>query len=63
MKRFAGMSGVRRAFWFGPATALVLGLAQPVSAQMQEGTLSGTFAAFGTVQGYGDWEGANGACL
>jgi hypothetical protein len=50
MKRFAGIGGTRRALWFGLATALVLGLAEPVSAQMQEGTLSGTFAAFGTVK-------------
>jgi hypothetical protein len=50
MKRFAGVGGTRRALWFGLATALVLGLAEPVSAQMQEGTLSGTFAAFGTVK-------------
>ena len=45
----AGMAEVRRAFWFGLAAGLVLGAVQPASAQMLEGTLSGTFAAFGTV--------------
>jgi hypothetical protein len=45
----AGMAEVRRAFWFGLAAGLVLGVVQPASAQMLEGTLSGTFAAFGTV--------------
>jgi hypothetical protein len=50
MKRFAGVGGTGRALWFGLATALVLGLAEPVSGQIQEGTLSSTFAAFGTVK-------------
>ena len=50
MKRFAGVGGTRRALWFGLATTLVLGLAEPVLAQMQEGTLIGTFVAFGTVK-------------
>ena len=45
----AGMSDVRRACLFGLAAALVLGAERPVSAQMLEGTLNGTFAAFGTV--------------
>jgi len=44
-----GIANVRGAFWFGLAAALALGVARPVSAQMLEGTLSGTFAAFGTV--------------
>ena len=48
MKR-VGMPDLRRAFWFGLAAALVLLVVWPVSAQMLEGTLSGTFAAFGTV--------------
>jgi hypothetical protein len=45
----ARMAEVRRAFWLGLAAGLVLGVVQPASAQMLEGTLSGTFAAFGTV--------------
>jgi len=45
----AGVADVRKAFWFGLAAALVLGAEWPVSAQTLEGTLSGTFAAFGTV--------------
>ena len=49
MKR-VGMPDLRRAFWFGLAAALVLLVVRPASAQMQEGTLSGTFAAFGTVK-------------
>ena len=48
MKR-VGMPDMRRAFLFGLAAALLLLLVRPVSAQMLEGTLSGTFAAFGTV--------------
>jgi hypothetical protein len=44
-----GTPDLRRAFWFGLAAAVVLGVVWPVSAQMLEGTLSGTFAAFGTV--------------
>jgi hypothetical protein len=48
MKR-VGMPDLRRAFWFGLAAALVLSVVRPVSAQMLEGTLSGTFAAFGSV--------------
>ena len=43
------MANMQRAFWFGLAAALLLGAGRPVSAQMLEGTLSGTFAAFGTV--------------
>ena len=50
MMRFVGAVGTQRAFWFGLATALVLGLAPPAAAQMNEGTVSGTFAAFGTVK-------------
>jgi hypothetical protein len=48
MKR-VGMPDLPRAFWFGLAAALVLLAVRPASAQMLEGTLSGTFAAFGTV--------------
>jgi hypothetical protein len=48
MKR-VGMPDLRRAFWFGLAAALVLLVVRPVSAQMLEGALSGTLAAFGTV--------------
>ena len=48
MKR-VGVPDLRRAFWFGLAAALVLLLVRPVSAQMLEGTLSGTFAAFGKI--------------
>jgi hypothetical protein len=48
MKR-VGVPDLRRAFWFGLAAALVLLVVRPVSAQMLEGTLSGTFAAFGAV--------------
>jgi hypothetical protein len=48
MKR-VGVPDLRSAFWFGLAAALVMLLVRPVSAQMLEGTLSGTFAAFGTV--------------
>jgi len=43
------MPDLPRAFWFGLAAALVLLAVRPASAQMLEGTLSGTFAAFGTV--------------
>jgi hypothetical protein len=50
MKRFTAMIAAQRALWFGLATGLILGLPQPASAQMQEGMLSGTFAAFGTVK-------------
>jgi hypothetical protein len=50
MKLIVGVSGARRALRFVIATALVLGLAHPASTQMKEGTLSGTFAAFGTVK-------------
>jgi hypothetical protein len=50
MKRFAAMIAAQRALWFGLAIGLILGLPQPASAQMQEGMLSGTFAAFGTVK-------------
>ena len=49
MKR-VGMPDLRRAFWFGLVAAVVLLVVWPASAQMQEGTLSGTFAAFGTVK-------------
>jgi hypothetical protein len=45
----ASMANLRRAFWFGLAAALVLGVVRPVSAQMVEKTLSGMFAAAGTV--------------
>ena len=38
MMRFAGVGAMRRALWFGLATGLVLGPAEPASAQMQEGT-------------------------
>ena len=48
MKR-VGMPDLPREFWLGLAAALVLLVVRPASAQMQEGTLSGTFAAFGTV--------------
>jgi hypothetical protein len=48
MKR-VGVPDLRRAFCFGLAAALVLLVVRPVSAQMLEGTLSGTFAAFGTI--------------
>ena len=41
--------GPQRVFLFGVAIALMLAQAGPVSAQMNEGTLSGTLAAFGTV--------------
>ena len=42
--------GPQRVFLFGVAIALMLAQAGPVSAQMNEGTLSGTLAAFGTVE-------------
>jgi hypothetical protein len=45
--------GPQRVFLFGVAIALMLaqaGPAGPASGQMQEGTLSGTFVAFGTVK-------------
>ena len=48
MKRFA-MIGAQGALWF-LATGLILSLPPPASAQVQEGVLSGTFAAFGTVK-------------
>jgi hypothetical protein len=48
MKR-ASLTNLRRVFWFGAAAALVVGAVAPASAQMLEKTLSGTFAAFGTV--------------
>ena len=57
----AGMADVRRAFGFGLAAALVLGVVRPVSAQMLEGTLSGRFAGLWHSQRSGDWKGANGA--
>jgi len=50
MKLIVGVFGARRALRFGIVTALVLGLAHPASTQMKEGTLRGTFAAFGTVK-------------
>jgi hypothetical protein len=50
MKLIVGVFGARRALRFGITTALFLGLAAPASAQMKEGTLSGTFAAFGTAK-------------
>ena len=48
MKR-ASLTYLRRVFWFGAAAALGMGAVAPASAQMLEKTLSGTFAAFGTV--------------
>ena len=48
MKRFA-MIGAQGALWF-VATGLILSLPPPASAQAQEGVLSGTLAAFGTVK-------------
>ena len=48
MKRFA-IIRARGAQWF-LATGLILSLPPPASAQVQEGLLSGTFAAFGTVK-------------
>ena len=46
----AGITEGRTAvFWAGLAAALVLGIVRPASAQMLEGTLSGTFAGFGTA--------------
>ena len=41
--------GPQRVFLFGVAIALILAQSAPASAQMNEGTLSGTLAAFGTV--------------
>jgi len=49
MKPAGITEGRTAAFWFGLAAALVLGIVRPASAQMLEGTLSGTFAAFGTA--------------
>ena len=48
MKRFA-IIGAQGTLWF-LATGLILSLPPPASAQVQEGVLSGTFAAFGTVK-------------
>ena len=48
MKRFA-IIRAQGAQWF-LATGLILSLPPPASAQVQEGVLSGTFAAFGTVK-------------
>src|SRR4249919_3708872 len=48
MKRFA-IIRAQGAPWF-LATGLILSLPPPASAQVQEGVLSGTFAAFGTVK-------------
>jgi hypothetical protein len=46
--------GTRGAFVFAIVTALMVGAAWPVSAQMKkEGTFSGTYGGFGTVQNYG----------
>jgi hypothetical protein len=46
--RQSGTANLGRALWFSLAAALVLGV-RPLSAQMLEGTLSGTLVAFGTV--------------
>jgi hypothetical protein len=43
-------TSVMGALQFGLPIALILALEIPTSAQMDEGTLSGTFAAFGTAQ-------------
>lgn len=49
MKPAGITEGRTAAFWFSLAAALILGIVRPASAQMLEGTLSGTFAAFGTA--------------
>jgi hypothetical protein len=49
MKAVGIAKGRIPAFWFGLVATVVLGIVRPASAQMLEGTLSITFAAFGTA--------------
>jgi hypothetical protein len=55
--------GPQRVLLFGVAIALILAQVGPASAQMNEGTLSGTLAAFGTVNATATGKEAIGARL
>jgi hypothetical protein len=50
MNGVASVVRARIVLYFGLATTIIVGLGQPAPGQVQEGTMSGSFAAFGTVK-------------